>query len=63
MTYLETLPPLLKVDDLAVAWATLKPVRFVERELVSPDGTVVRVQVPVFGPPQLKRPAGTAGQR
>lgn len=63
MTDLETLPPLLKADELAVAWATLEPVRFVERELVSPDGTRVVVQVPVYGPPQLKRPAGTAGQR
>ena len=31
----------------------LEPIRHVERELVSPNGTVVKVRVPVYPPFQL----------
>ena len=33
----------------------LEPVRIVERELVHPDGTKLRVQVPVYPPFELKK--------
>jgi hypothetical protein len=39
----------------------LDPVRVVERELTRPDGTTLKVQVPVYPPFQLKkRPAAKA---
>jgi len=40
----------------------LEPVRVVERELTRPDGTTLRVKVPVYPPFQLKKraPAKTA---
>jgi hypothetical protein len=42
--------------------ARLEPIRFVERELTSPDGTKLRVQVPVYPPFRLEeRPAPKAG--
>ena len=31
-----------------VECAPLEPVKYVEREVVSPDGTVVKVRVPVY---------------
>jgi hypothetical protein len=41
-----------------VRGARLEPIRFVERELTSPDGTKLRVQVPVYPPFRLEeRPA------
>lgn len=33
----------------------LKPIRVVERELTRPDGTTVRVKVPVYPPFRLKQ--------
>jgi hypothetical protein len=33
----------------------LEPVRVVERELTRPDGTTLRVKVPVYPPFQLKK--------
>jgi hypothetical protein len=33
----------------------LEPVRTVERELVHPDGTTLKVQVPVYPPFELKK--------
>jgi hypothetical protein len=33
----------------------LEPVRVVERELVHPNGTTLKVQVPVYPPFQLKK--------
>jgi hypothetical protein len=40
----------------------LEPVRIVERELTRPDGTTLKVQVPVYPPFKLKErpPAKTA---
>lgn len=41
-----------------VEGAPLEPIRVVERELTSPDGTKLRVQVPVYPPFRLpERPA------
>ena len=41
-----------------VQGAPLKPIRFVERELTRPDGSTVRVKVPVYPPFRLEeRPA------
>jgi len=37
----------------AVRAAPLEPVRVVERELTRPDGTKIKVQVPVYPPFQL----------
>jgi hypothetical protein len=37
----------------AVRAAPLEPIRVVERELTRPDGTKVKVQVPVYPPFQL----------
>jgi len=34
--------------------APLKPIRFVERELTRPDGTTLRVKVPVYPPFRLE---------
>ena len=43
----------------AVRGAPLEPIRVVERELTRPDGTKIRVQVPVYPPFQLaSAPAG-----
>jgi len=36
----------------------LEPIRVVERELTGPDGSRVRVRVPVYPPFRLKAPAG-----
>lgn len=33
----------------------LDPVRFIERELIRPDGTTTKVRVPVYPPFQLKK--------
>ena len=43
----------------------LEPVRIVERELVHPDGTTLKVRVPVYPPFELKKrpPAKTARSR
>ena len=37
-----------------VRGAPLKPIRFVERELTRPDGTTLRVKVPVYPPFRLE---------
>jgi hypothetical protein len=37
-----------------VRGAPLKPLRFVERELTRPDGSTVRVKVPVYPPFRLE---------
>jgi hypothetical protein len=37
-----------------VRGAPLKPIRFVERELTRPDGTRLRVKVPVYPPFRLE---------
>jgi hypothetical protein len=37
-----------------VQGAPLKPIRFVERELTRPDGTTLRVKVPVYPPFRLE---------
>lgn len=37
-----------------VRGAPLKPLRFVERELTRPDGTTLRVKVPVYPPFRLE---------
>jgi len=45
----------------AIRGAPLKPLRFVERELTRPDGTKLRVKVPVYPPFRLEeRPAKPA---
>lgn len=51
-----------------VQGAPLKPIRFVERELTRPDGTTLRVKVPVYPPFRLEErsappPAPDARQR
>jgi hypothetical protein len=51
----------------AVEGERLDPVRVIERELVRPDGTTMKVRVPVYPPFQLKQrpPAkvATAGRK
>jgi hypothetical protein len=37
--------------------APLEPIRVVERELTCPDGTTLRVKVPVYPPFRLREPA------
>jgi hypothetical protein len=37
--------------------APLEPIRVVERELTRPDGTTLRVKVPVYPPFRLREPA------
>jgi hypothetical protein len=43
----------------------LEPIRVVERELIHPDGTTLKVQVPVYPPFELKKrpPAKTPRSR
>jgi hypothetical protein len=41
-------------DDLPIRGARLEPIRYVERELTSPSGATVRVQVPVYPPFRLE---------
>jgi len=44
-----------------VRGARLEPIRYVERELTHPDGTKLRVKVPVYPPFRLEeRPAAKA---
>ncbi len=50
---------LAKESHGAVRGAPLEPVRVVERELTRPDGTKIKVQVPVYPPFQLA--SATAG--
>jgi hypothetical protein len=40
--------------DVTTSGEELKPIRVVERELTRPDGTKVRVEVPVYPPFQLR---------
>ena len=48
----------------AVRGAPLEPIRVVERELTRPDGTKIKVQVPVYPPFQLtSAPAGGEARR
>jgi hypothetical protein len=42
-----------KESGALVTGAPLEPIRVVERELTRPDGTKVKVQVPVYPPFQL----------
>jgi len=42
---------------------TLRPVRTVKRKLTRPDGTVCTVEVPVYPPFQLKKPARSPKSR
>ena len=42
-----------------VRGAPLKPIRFVERELTRPDGTTLRVKVPVYPPFRLEERSTT----
>lgn len=37
--------------------APLEPIRVVERELTRPDGTTLKVKVPVYPPFRLRDPA------
>ncbi len=51
-----------------VKGADLEPIDHVERELVSPDGTIVKVKVPVYPPFRLEsrptpKPAPKAGSK
>ena len=47
-----------------VRGAPLEPIRVVERELTRPDGTKIKVQVPVYPPFQLtSAPAGGEARR
>ena len=41
-------------DDLPIRGARLEPIRYVERELTSPSGATVTVQVPVYPPFRLE---------
>lgn len=41
----------------AVRGAPLEPIRVVERELTRPDGTTLKVKVPVYPPFRLRDPA------
>jgi len=47
----------------AVRGAPLEPIRVVERELTRPDGTKIKVQVPVYPPFQLASPTAGAEAR
>ena len=50
--------------DRGVHGAPLEPIRHVERELTRPDGTRLKVQVPVYPPFQLEsRPSPKAPAR
>lgn len=40
----------------AVSGVPLEPIRVVERELTRPDGTTLRVKVPVYPPFRLREP-------
>ena len=49
-----------------VRGAPLEPIRFVERELTRPDGTTLRVKVPVYPPFRLEErsaPPSSPGAR
>ena len=55
-------------DDLPIRGARLEPIRYVERELTSPSGATVTVQVPVYPPfrlepKQARPPEGEARRR
>jgi hypothetical protein len=53
-----------KASHDAVRGAPLEPIRVVERELTRPDGTKIKVQVPVYPPFQLtSAPAGAEARR
>lgn len=53
-----------RTDASLVRCAPLEPIRVVERELTRPDGTKLRVEVPVYPPFRLPdRPASTAKSR
>ena len=56
--------PLFNAGRGAVKGADLEPIDHVERELVSPDGKVVKVRVPVYPPFRLEsRPVPKAPPR
>ena len=49
-------------ESAGIRGAPLEPVRYVERELTRPDGSKLRVKVPVYPPFRLEeRPAKPAG--
>ncbi|MDH3211768.1 MAG: hypothetical protein OEM05_04705 [Myxococcales bacterium] len=53
-----------KEFEAAVTGAPLTPIRVVERELTRPDGTKVKVKVPVYPPFRLAgAPAASEPQR
>lgn len=57
-------PQPASTDASLVRCAPLEPIRVVERELTRPDGTKLRVKVPVYPPFRLPdRPASTAKSR
>ncbi len=47
----------LRATSGTVECAPLEPVKYVERELVSPNGTVVKVRVPVYPLPLASQAA------
>lgn len=51
--------------EAAVAGAPLEPIRVIERELTRPDGTKLRVKVPVYPPFRLleRPPKGEARRK
>ena len=50
-----------EAEELGIRGARLEPIRYVERELTRPDGTTLRVKVPVYPPFRLEeRPAKPA---
>jgi hypothetical protein len=61
----EMLGPLGNPLGSLIRGAPLEPIRFVERELTSPDGTKLRVNVPVYPPFRLEErpPPKAAGER
>jgi hypothetical protein len=54
--------PAKETHDL-VRGAPLEPIRVVERELTRPDGTKIKVQVPVYPPFQLASAAADGEAR
>ncbi len=52
-----------KASHDAVRGAPLEPIRVVERELTRPDGSKIKVQVPVYPPFQLTSASAGAEAR
>lgn len=49
--------------DTVGACTELEPIHYVERALVSPDGTTVKVKVPVYPPFELASASGASSER